>query len=125
MVVTLGHGIAHAKRPAVIGIGFNDTLVRRREAGFQPSGQRRPKVEADQIKVPKLRVWLVTLGMYLFIEIGVRLGPWLNRNYSSERVLSRWLVKVPMDAQCKLGHRWLCSLVVGLISPVPDLCGFM
>src|SRR5579863_1017310 len=106
MVIGLSHRIAHPVTLHIFVVGLDDMGVYIGVLVLKPGGQSRAEIKIDVIKVASFGVRTIAFRGDLFVKIGKWSRGGFDGNLSCKWVISRRLIKMPMQTQvCRAGPR--------------------
>src|ERR1700680_3694101 len=104
MIISLGHRIADPVTLQVFAVGLDDTSIYVGMRILQPGSQGRAEIKIDSIKIASFCVRAVAFRGDLFVKIGKWSRGGFDCNLSRKRVVTRRLIKMPVQTQvCRAG----------------------
>src|SRR5712692_7344878 len=97
MIVNLCQSIADPITFYMFSISINNALINVRMLFLEPGSKRRSQIVAHSLKIASFGIGAIALSSNFFVEVGKRGGACFYRKQISKRVLSWWLIKMPMQ----------------------------
>ena len=111
MVICLGDGIPYAVPLEVGAVLSRDLPHGLGIVALHPGAQGWAQVKADAAKIPKLSVGTITFCLYSFVPILIGGGSHFEWDITGDRIFTRWLIEMPVDAQRLICHTSLAGVL--------------